>query len=298
LTRTLSRSYDQYLRPAGYQLKTGTLNTENSAAYTYDTAGRLATVSAPAGGSPATAGFTYDYLADTYGLVQSVTGPAHTVTNQWENNRNVLAVKTNADLSSTPVTVSAYNYSVNNIGQRTASSTAGTAFGTDQRDRVWNYDALGQVTAEADTNNAAFDRGFAYDAIGNRTSSIEGNTDPTASGATSYTANALNQYTAVQLASSQLVPGYDSDGNLLDDAGINTGTSGDRNFIWDAENRLIEVKDESDGTTIASYAYDYLSRRVRKTVPGVDGRIDVVVGGRFDVVKSGGVWSGFSTLLS
>ena len=30
----------------------------------------------------------------------------------------------------------------------------------------------------------------------------------------------------------------------------------------------------------------------------VDGRIDVVVGGRFDVVKSGGVWSGFSTLLS
>ena len=31
---------------------------------------------------------------------------------------------------------------------------------------------------------------------------------------------------------------------------------------------------------------------------GVDGRIDVVVGGRFDVVKSGGVWSGFSTLLS
>jgi len=70
----------------------------------------------------------------------------------------------------------------------------------------------------------------------------------------------------VQLASSQLVPAYDDDGNLLDDAGINTGTNGDRNYLWDAENRLIEVKDESDGTTIATYAYDYLGRRVRKTV--------------------------------
>ena len=88
----------------------------------------------------------------------------------------------------------------------------------------------------------------------------------------------------VQLASSQLVPGYDSDGNLLDDAGINTGTSGDRNFIWDAENRLIEVKDESDGTTIATYAYDYLGRRVRKTVPGTGGEDTVFLYDGWNVI--------------
>jgi len=37
-------------------------------------------------------------------------------------------------------------------------------------------------------------------------------------------------------------------------------------YIYDCENRLIEVK--QNGQTIASYAYDYLGRRVSKTVNG------------------------------
>ena len=63
--------------------------------------------------------------------------------------------------------VSSYDYSVNDLGQRTAVDTAGSALTAGERDRTWSYDALGQVTEESDANNAAFHRGFAYDAFGN-----------------------------------------------------------------------------------------------------------------------------------
>ncbi|QQL43726.1 RHS repeat domain-containing protein [Sulfuriroseicoccus oceanibius] len=263
VTRVLDRNVDDYLRPQSISLLNegilgpdGNPTTEHSIAYGYDAAGRLGSVSS--GGDT----FTYAYLANS-NLLATVTGPVHTVTNTWENNRNVLDVKSNATNAVTPAVVSAYDYSVNEIGQRESLATSGSAF-AQVRDLTWGYDALGQVVKEDDANSPAFDRGFAYDAIGNRTASVEGLTDPTDASATSYSANALNQYTAVGAAA----PVHDADGNLTDDAGMNNGTSGDRNFVWNAENRLIEVKDESDGTTIATYAYDALGRRVHKSVSG------------------------------
>lgn len=265
LSRTLIRHEDTILRPAGWQLKDGT-SVDHSAGYGYDNAGRLQHVDPayPLPGSPA---FTYAYEDDSLGLLDTLTGPAHTVTNAWEATRDVLDTKTNADRAATPVTVSAFDYTVNNLVQRTGVDVTGTAFGSDQRDRTWGYDALGQVISENDATDNAHDRGFSYDAIGNRLASIEGNTDPTATGAVSYTPNALNQYSAINPGTA-VNPGYDVDGNLTDDAGINNGTSGDRNFVWDAENRLIELRDESDDATLATYAYDYLGRRIRRTVSG------------------------------
>jgi len=49
---------------------------------------------------------------------------------------------------------------------------------------------------------------------------------------------------------------YDDDGNLLND--------GRFNYVWNAENRLITVSNQTG--LVASYAYDYQGRRISKTV--------------------------------
>ena len=40
-----------------------------------------------------------------------------------------------------------------------------------------------------------------------------------------------------------------------------------QNFVYDVDNRLIEVKDSS-GNTIAAYTYDPFGRRIKKTAGG------------------------------
>ncbi len=98
------------------------------------------------------------------------------------------------------------------------------------------------------------DYDFVYDNIGNRdTYTLDGGT------ATEYTANELNQYTATANPSASF--SYDEDGNLTDD--------GSFTFTWDAENRLIAVEpaaSPANGDTMMAFAYDYMGRRVRKTV--------------------------------
>ena len=92
--------------------------------------------------------------------------------------------------------------------------------------------------------------GYAYDTIGSRTATTEN------TATTEYLANALNQYTAI---TGRANPSHDLDGNMLDDgAGLA--------MIWDGENRLIQTV--KDGQTV-TYAYDYMSRRVAKTVGNV-----------------------------
>ena len=76
---------------------------------------------------------------------------------------------------------------------------------------------------------------------------------PTATAATvSYTANNLDQYTAV----GAVTPTYDGNGNLTFDGTFTYG--------YDAESRLTSVT--QGGTTVATYAYDALGHRKSKTV--------------------------------
>ena len=70
----------------------------------------------------------------------------------------------------------------------------------------------------------------------------------------SYTADALNRYTAVGAVS----PTYDGNGNLTSDGTFTLG--------YDAENRLISAS--GAGNTV-SYAYDAQGRRKMRTVNGV-----------------------------
>lgn len=245
LIRVLDRSHDNLGRPTGFQLKNGTI-IEKQTTYGFNaTDGRLQTVASAA------VSFSYGYL-DNSSLVQSVTataGAVHTVTNLWEPTRNVLASKQNKVGTNV---VSQYDYTVNSIGQRTAVATSGTVFPATPS-WLWGYDTLGQVTT-ADSSVNTNDRAYQYDSIGNRKKSTDSLALPSSD---NYSANELNQYTAV----GSLNPVHDFDGNAvsypLPIAPGNLST-----LAWDAENRKIS---DIVGNSTNTYLYDAQSRRIAKT---------------------------------
>ena len=110
------------------------------------------------------------------------------------------------------------------------------------------------------TASASF--AFGYDAINRRIS--QSTTDnswwsyPTTATNVGYTANTLNQYTAVGSVS----PTYDGNGDLTYDGGFN--------YCYDTESRLVSILTSgtcsSPTNTLASYANDAQGRRKSKTV--------------------------------
>ena len=111
------------------------------------------------------------------------------------------------------------------------------------------------TTAPSSSSSVLF--GHSYNALNQRigqTASDNAWIDyPSATGTTNYTANNLNQYTAV----GAVTPTYDGNGNLTAD-GTNT-------FGHDAENRLVSAT--ATGMS-ATYAFDGRGRRKHKTVNG------------------------------
>jgi YD repeat-containing protein len=96
---------------------------------------------------------------------------------------------------------------------------------------------------------------YDYDKLGNRTYSAmnEGN-EPHDWFEIYYDSNALNQYKTVDGTNYE----YDKNGNLTND--------GAYIYIYDCENRLIQVKQGE--TVIATYAYDFAGRRAATTTGG------------------------------
>ena len=250
---TLHRTYDTYNRPTGYALANAAGDDILTAAtYGFDNRGRFSQVhgdTVPAGISIAhnlsPLAFNYTRVANS-DLISTVTGPAHTVNNTYETNRDILLSKQNATLSNS--IVSQFDYSVNPIGQRTSRSQTGTAFTAISTD-TFAYNPRGEVISSTNDINPTLDREYAYDPIGNRLTATEG--DETKS----YTANNLNQYLSVTSASSVVNPSYDADGNMLTDGEGKT-------YTWDGENRLIQVT--LPNSEIVRYSYDGQSRRVKR----------------------------------
>lgn len=118
--------------------------------------------------------------------------------------------------------------------------------------REWLYNRRSELAAANIGTNCY---GYAYDTIGNRLwSAANAETN-------SYTANSLNQYTAVSAGAN---PVYDADGNMTND-----GVS----FSYDAENRLIAAYPISPvvGSLAVVNRYDHKHRRVQKIVKQYDG---------------------------
>ena len=143
--------------------RSGALTTESKADYAYDPAtGRLASV------ADASSSFAYGYVDHSQNLLQSITGPVHTVTNTFEANRDALLTKANRR-NSDASDISSIGYTVNAIGQRTHATRTGAA--TNSTD--WGYDSLGQVVQADDSENTS-DRAYQYDTIGNRQKTVNG----------------------------------------------------------------------------------------------------------------------------
>ena len=224
----IQRSYDSLGRSAGFNMGTG-----YGVQYGYSDVGRFASVSSSV--QSVSSVVTYSYLpnSDLLAGYSSSAGPG--VTRAYEPNRNLITAIQN---TFNAASVSRFDYANDVLGRRTQridSSSVTNKFGYNIRSEL----------IDASMGTSKYD--FGYDPIGNRLVA-------TNNGAvTTYTADSLNQYTAIN----QFQPHYDLDGNLTND--------GVYAYYWDAENRLIAV---SNASAVASFTYDYMSRRVTKTASG------------------------------
>jgi RHS repeat-associated protein len=221
--------------PDGFdRLSTATYPNGSTENYTYDADGNVLTRQTRAG---ATITFTYDTLNR-----RSTKAPPSepTVTYTWDLASRLVGVSDNSSAIIAP--------------SASASYTSTVTYDPLNRPLEVNWTPAPGQTAPASAATATF--GFGYDSTNRRISQTA--TDNSwwyypAAGATTYTANNLNQYTALNT----VTPSYDGNGNLTND--------GTFTYDYDAESRLISAS--GSGLT-ATYAYDAQGRRKSKTVNG------------------------------
>ena len=160
---------------------------------------------------------------------------------EYEPHRNVRTHIAN-EFNQSPI--SSFDYAYDAIGRRTRRIDGAAT--TPSRTNLFGYNLRSELVDAALGSNYF---GYAYDPIGNRISA-EFNTNMI-----SYVASELNQYTQISNLQSQIVPIYDVDGNMTSYNGWT--------FSWDAENRLVTASNQG---TVVKNAYDYMSRRIQKTV--------------------------------
>jgi len=109
---------------------------------------------------------------------------------------------------------------------------------------LYEYDDLGQLTAWTDPTGRRVE--YQYDALGNRITETDNGV------VTSYTTNALNQYTQRGDTTYQ----YDKDGNLIQEI----SPSGTTTYTYNDENKLVAVSSPSGNWL---YTYDAMGSRIR-----------------------------------
>jgi RHS repeat-associated protein len=256
----LSYAYDaaNRLLSEAQQIGQGALKTIT---YTYDAAGNRATISYPGGDvlnlaynhrdqitRVVGAGVTADYGYDGNGnRTSEVFGNNTRADYAYDDANRLLSLDNKANGGN----LARFDYTYNAVNNRTSRSE--TNNGAPSHIDAYDYDATDQVTQVKYNFNAGantHDRvvAYAYDAVGNRSNVTDNGSS------IGYTANNLNQYTAID--SDQ--PTYDLNGNL-------TGqVAGD--YTYDAQNRLISAT--SGGATI-TFAYDARNRCVSRAIDGV-----------------------------
>ncbi|AIY05395.1 hypothetical protein Plano_1430 [Planococcus sp. PAMC 21323] len=116
-----------------------------------------------------------------------------------------------------------------------------------QEDTDYQYDKLNQLIKESYSNGQSIE--YKYDFIGNRISKKKTVNNLTQE--TKYTYNEANRLTAVGTQPLN----YDANGNLISDEKYQ--------YVWNAFDQLIEVRDKS-GKSLVVYKYDEMGRRVFK----------------------------------
>ncbi len=210
--------------------------------YTRDYMARMEGLSTTFGGvtQPLVSGMTYNAFGGPKGLSMSSGGE---VNNQSGSSCGCIEV-------ANPGTMMERTYTYD--GNK--NLTGITAPNTPWYDQTFGYDALNRLeTASGSYGNIS----YTYDGTGNRlTRDVNGVTETYDYDTTGR--NRLDEITFSD-ASPQVVFGYDANGN--------TTTYGDRTLIYNENNRLVEVKEGEN--TIATYAYNGLGQRLKKTAGGV-----------------------------
>lgn len=258
LVRSFERSLDTAARDSGWNLMNGA-TVEHSTGYAYDALSRLVGVSGKDVPNLSSRNYAFEYAwqaNSSSSRLEYVTGPVHTVDNTWDVHRGFLTDKKNLVGGSA---VSRFQYTPDVMNRRDTATVSGSAFSA-AFTWDWGYNTRGEVIAADHSSNSAFDRGYFFDGIGNRLKSINGNTDTSAAGALTYTANALNQYETITNVPN---PVHDFDGNLNSGA-LPVAPTAAASMVWDSENRLIKIT-KADSSVI-EYSYDPLGRRIAKKV--------------------------------
>jgi RHS repeat-associated protein len=202
MKQPLHRAYDALGRDSGFAL-----GSVYSVQYVCDTYGRFSSLSALAS-LRETNTFTYAYLPNT-DLISGMTASSGFLwTRAYESARSII---TSVENRYGQTVISRYDYANDELGRRTSRADSGLAFAAQPTYgdsatvempayNAYSYNTRSEVTGAArrwGTPDASGDLvlgqqyAYAFDAIGNRLTAAEGDTDRTAS----YTANELNQYT-------------------------------------------------------------------------------------------------------
>jgi RHS repeat-associated protein len=223
-----------YRYDAGDRLTQVVDSVSGTIALTYDNLDRLTEVSTPQG----TTTYTYDAAGRRASmLVQGQPAVAYkydAANHLTEITQGAVAVTIDYDAAGRPVSLTMPGDVVVEVGYDVASQLTGIIY-----KRAGNI--LGDLT-------------YAYDAAGNRArvgGSFARTTIPEVISALTY--DAANQLTQRETSSLR----YDANGNLTSD--------GARNYVWDVRNQLASIGGHG---IAASFEYDTLGRRIRKTVNG------------------------------
>jgi hypothetical protein len=191
----IDRTTDALGRDTGFSLP----GSPYAVQYAYDAYGRFHSVTSSI--TSITSTFTYSYLPNT-DLISGMTSSSGFLwTRAYESGRSLI---TSVENRYGETVISRYDYENDALGRRVSRADSGLAFANPAFD-AYSYNTRSEVTGAqryhgtdvSDTSTVYGGRqfGYAYDPIGNRTSASE-----TIGGSTlakAYTANALNQYTAI-----------------------------------------------------------------------------------------------------
>ncbi|MBL0042694.1 MAG: RHS repeat protein [Xanthomonadales bacterium] len=279
-TTSASYGYDELGRKTTETVDYGPFNLGHS--YTYKANGQKASYTAP-DGTP----FGYDYT--DHGQLAAITIPDEgtiAYSNfQWSRPQtitypgNIVRTQTFDALMRTQsitvknaqnATLMAYGYDYDAVGNITQKTTEHGPYhyGYDALDRLIRADYPNgqnndQINDSFEPNTFPFkDDQFSYDLLGNRL------TDQAQTTTAPWQYNANNEL----LNSGLNLYAYNENGSTVEKQAPNEQI--EQRYVYNTEERLAEVKDQS-GTTIATYYYDPFGRRLWKTVapnqPGNDG---------------------------
>ncbi len=226
-TYTISRGYDPVSNLVG--IKAGA---ETTVGYSYNQRDDLTSIDLP-GGTIDEIVFGYDKARKR----RSTKVPGTTSSIEYDKASRV--TKFINETSSTMQTFT-YDYDSNgNITDVSEGETSGTL-----NDTRYDYDALNRLVGwynpTADTTTS-----YSYDKVGNMLEVKEGQTITK-----SFNYNPANQISSAGFS-------YDDNGNMTEDV--------EKRYVYDAENRLTQVISKTTSSTIASYDYDFMGRRISST---------------------------------